>query len=261
MKYIPAGRTSLVKRGPTALQLQTEYAHRPSPRITTTILENGQVIHKIDRQLDKVVDSIEAQNEAADRIKQQHLAVIEMLKQQPVNVLPSELTVDRPDPAPLSTGPLPIASSEEMEAVLTAKAVKVATEDTMPPTRVSRKPIDEALRAVAGAQSVFPLSLDGSPLEAAQMTGALRALFGPIVDDLSDLVTVFADVPGKERRKETGVYEIERDRLYLVSPGDVLYLVLIYPVDLTTSYESVLRETLRLSLLPPGTPDLSRPAK
>lgn len=78
--YIPAGRTSLVKKGGLSLQIQTEYARIPAPRITTTILRNGQVLHKVQRELEYQITSLEEQASTEEIIKRQHMAVVTQLK-------------------------------------------------------------------------------------------------------------------------------------------------------------------------------------
>ena len=68
-QYIPAGRTSLVRRGGAPIQVQTEYAFRPYPRVTTTILDNGKVLHKVERKLEKGIDSLEEQSHMEEVIR------------------------------------------------------------------------------------------------------------------------------------------------------------------------------------------------
>ncbi len=81
-EFIPSGRTSLVNRNGTALQIQTEYAYRPYPRVTTTILDGGRVLHKVEKKLKKCIESIEEQNEMEDIIKHQHSQVMLVIKDQ-----------------------------------------------------------------------------------------------------------------------------------------------------------------------------------
>lgn len=75
-EFIPVGRTSLARRGETALQVQTEYAARPNPRIATTISENGRVIHKVERPLERQIMSAEEQRETEAQMRQQHASVV-----------------------------------------------------------------------------------------------------------------------------------------------------------------------------------------
>ncbi|MEE9442217.1 MAG: hypothetical protein V3V99_06075 [candidate division Zixibacteria bacterium] len=81
-QYIPSGRTSIVKRGEAEFQLQTECAIIPHPRVTTTIFSKGQVLHKIERTIDKEVTSIEEMHEVEDIIKAQHLEVSKILREE-----------------------------------------------------------------------------------------------------------------------------------------------------------------------------------
>ena len=77
---IPTGRTSLVKRGEVSLQVQTEYAHRPLPRITTTVQQDGRVLQKIERSLDNPIASIEEKNLMEDTIRKQHLEILTIIR-------------------------------------------------------------------------------------------------------------------------------------------------------------------------------------
>lgn len=86
--YIPSGRTSVVKRGEATFQLQTEYARMPHPRVTTTIFNSGQVLHKVERALEGDVDSVERMHEVEEIIKIQHLEVSKTLKEQGLSTAP-----------------------------------------------------------------------------------------------------------------------------------------------------------------------------
>ena len=66
-EFIPVGRTSLVRKRGLNLQVQTEYASRPSPRITTTILSDGQVLHKVERTLKTCVSSLKRRTRRSHR--------------------------------------------------------------------------------------------------------------------------------------------------------------------------------------------------
>ena len=79
--YVPAGKTSIIRRSDISYQLQTEYAYRPYPRITTTILHEGQVIKKIERKLDNIIGSIEEQNDVQDIIQAQHNQVFRLIRE------------------------------------------------------------------------------------------------------------------------------------------------------------------------------------
>ena len=80
-QYIPAGRTSVVKRGRAEFQLQTEYAEIPRPRVTTTIFTQGQVLHKMEKTIDRNITSIDEMHEVEDIIKAQHLEVSKIIRE------------------------------------------------------------------------------------------------------------------------------------------------------------------------------------
>jgi hypothetical protein len=86
--YIPAGRTSAVKKGDVAFQLQTEYARLPHPRVTTSVSLNGRVLHKIEKELPFVIETVEQMHEVEEIIKSQHLEVAKVLRETPLSKEP-----------------------------------------------------------------------------------------------------------------------------------------------------------------------------
>ena len=70
----------MVKTGGLSLQVQTEYAANPSPRVTTTILQEGQVLHKVQRNLEKPISSIEEQSKMEMTIVRQHADILSILR-------------------------------------------------------------------------------------------------------------------------------------------------------------------------------------
>ncbi len=73
---IPAGRTSRIVRGEKELQIQTEYAYRPNPRLTTSVINKGQVIQKIQQDLDTPVSTLEEKVKVEDLLRKQHMEVL-----------------------------------------------------------------------------------------------------------------------------------------------------------------------------------------
>ncbi|MCX6826323.1 MAG: hypothetical protein NTV06_03495, partial [candidate division Zixibacteria bacterium] len=74
--YMPAGRTSRIVRGSTELQIQTEYAYRPTPRLTTTVFAGGQVIHKIEKELSAGTITPEDKMKIEGLLRRQHMEVV-----------------------------------------------------------------------------------------------------------------------------------------------------------------------------------------
>lgn len=89
-QFIPAGRTSAIKRGEVVYQLQTEYARLPQPRITTTISSQGRVFHKVEKSVAGDVDSIERMHEVEEIIKVQHMEVSRVIRERGLPTDPAE---------------------------------------------------------------------------------------------------------------------------------------------------------------------------
>jgi hypothetical protein len=192
------------------------------PRITTTVLNNGRVLHKIERSLDRAVESVEEQAKTEVIIKRQHGEVISILQgdsplasaSQPVSTVHSE-----PDSAP----PPPVSP-----------AVQPAKEVTP----------DEKLRQIPGVTHVFTLDNEGNFFS---NTGSeqFAKMFAPIFRNVSELVQLFGREPGVGITREPGVVEIERDRLYFASSGTECYFIVVRRVNVTTEYEKEIKQAVR----------------
>ncbi|UCD64625.1 MAG: hypothetical protein JSW34_04100 [Candidatus Zixiibacteriota bacterium] len=204
--FIPNGRTSRVKKDGLALQVQTEYAFRPYPRLTTTILNDGQVIHKIEKKLDRPVGSVEEQSEMEQLIKRQHSEVVSVIKEKAS------------------------ASSATLQEFKESASGYISLSDR--------------LRSIAGVQSVYELDNEGNFCRQ-DIEEKFRKAYSALFKGLKDLIEVFAAVPGLGMTRERGVYEVERERLYLVSCGDEICVVTVKRgASSETNYEQTLRQTL-----------------
>lgn len=96
-QFIPSGRTSIVKSGETELQMQTEYAARPQPRVTTTIFSKGQVLHKVEKTIGKEIESIEEMHRIEDIIKAQHLEISKIIRAKGLPTVPESRIGLAPD--------------------------------------------------------------------------------------------------------------------------------------------------------------------
>ncbi len=206
LQYIPAGRTSTVKRGNTVLQVQTEYAHRPNPRITTTILDNGRVLHKVERQLDRTIESLEEQRKTEVTLVRQHTEVMSIIQNDPSAVNEPKF----PSPEPIDISPLSA---------------------------------HDRIKAIPGVQMVIQMENDGT-FSSPEMTMEFQKQFAFVFKNLRELLELFERVPGVGVVRRQGVYEVERDRLYFVSCGDECFFVVIRRVNVTTQYEQELRAVL-----------------
>ena len=214
-RYIPAGRTSRVKTSSGLLQLQTEYAYHPYPRITTTIQSSGQVLHKVEKRLENEICTIEEQQLMENIMKRQHTEVEEIVCRQPVP----------PQPQQPETSPTP-------EIVLKSK--------TQEPDQPS-KSIRELLRELPGVEHVFRLDNSGV-FHSDAVSEQFRKSFGPVFKGLNELLLLFDELPGPGPRRRRGIYEVQRDRLYLISAGDECLFITIKRIDRDTDYEKALKE-------------------
>ncbi|KAA3635294.1 MAG: hypothetical protein DWP97_04985 [Calditrichaeota bacterium] len=234
-KYIPTGRTSLIKKDTVSLQVQTEYAYRPFPRLTTTILNSGQVLHKIEKKLEKEIESIAEQNIIEERIRSQHADVIKIIKENNTDSL-----LDSKKPAE----PTPVVSEIHQDAVsevAVSDAVVHETEIAAPPP--AEEEIEESneihytqrFKAIEGVKYVYHLTPDGqfhSEVESNQF----KKTFSPIFKNIVEMMEIFAISPGGLER-EKGVCEIQRNQLYLVSAGEKIYFVVLENPNKDINYE------------------------
>ncbi len=73
--YIPTGRLSAVERNGEKIQIQTEFGLYPMPRVTTTVILGGQVLHKQQREWDAETETEEGQRELEVFLNKQHLDI------------------------------------------------------------------------------------------------------------------------------------------------------------------------------------------
>jgi hypothetical protein len=228
-EFIPTGRTSLVKKGPVALQVQTEYASRPVPRITTTVLKSGQVVHKIERHLDAPIDTLEEKSRVEEVLRKQHAEVLGIIDDSAVQsqaTLASAIapTVDPQDEPAEPSGP------ERIHAPLTERFDSVQT-------------VQDRLLEIPGMYRVYRLDHEGG-FQQTELKDEFRKTFGPVFKNLREMISVFAEIPGVGLNREQGVYEIERDRLYLVSSGIEYFICYLKRPDTSVDYEKAIRSTL-----------------
>ena len=215
--FIPVGRTSLVRRGKLALQIQTEYASRPAPRITTTISTNGQVLHKVQRPLEKLIDSFEEQRSTERTMLHQHEEVIEILKRD--NAIAPSPSIDI-ELAVMEEPPEPVEEEFEPEPVYHT--------------------VIERLEHLHGVERIYGLDNEGRFTEG-KIGREFKKSFSAVFKNLNELMHLFCRLPGVDGHREIGVYEVEWDRLFFVSAGDACYFVLVKPSAGQIDYEQMIR--------------------
>lgn len=213
-QYIPAGRTSLVNKSGTALQVQTEYAYRPYPRVTTTILDNGKVLHKVEKKLNKGIDTLEEQSHMEEVIKQQHSEIVAIINEK------------------RETKQEKVVREEKIQVTDTAK-FRIPTEPTLA----------DKLTSIPGVEKVYHLDRAGrfvTPEDVDYFKSAYPSLYR----GLEELIELFMLLPGAEMKRERGVYELERDSLYFVSAGKDFFFIKATRIDHKTDFEKAIKEMI-----------------
>ena len=153
--------------------------------------------------MDSPIDSLEEQDKAATIMRRQHAEVASIVENEASN-LTLQVPVN-PEPKPRH---------------LTAY---------------------EKLCQLPGAERVFRMDINGNFVDA-QVSDQFRESMKNVFRNINDLVEVFIREPGVGMTREKGVYEVERDRLYLASAGAEFYFILVKPPNRATDYERIIKE-------------------
>jgi hypothetical protein len=160
--FIPAGRTSRMRRGPHELQIQTEYAHHPNPRLTTSVISGGQVIHKIQQDLATPISSLEEMSKVETMLRKQHLEVMEIVKRRDFS---KDLTTkERPQ--------------------IEAKSLSLA----------------KRLASISGVENVFRVDNDGG-FHSSGVSEEFKKRYDSVFKSLYEVLDIFCQLPGGKREK------------------------------------------------------------
>jgi hypothetical protein len=77
---IPGGLSSEASFKDTKFWVQTEFAQRPKPRVTTTISINGEVVEKVENVWERLPQTEEDKQEIEKFLKRQHQQVLKKIK-------------------------------------------------------------------------------------------------------------------------------------------------------------------------------------
>lgn len=77
---IPGGLSSEANFKDTKFCVQTEFAQRPKPRVTTTISLNGEVVEKVENIWERLPQTEEDKQEIEKFLKRQHQQVLKKIK-------------------------------------------------------------------------------------------------------------------------------------------------------------------------------------
>jgi len=163
------------------------------------------VLHKIEKKLDRPIGSSEEQTEIERMIKRQHAEVVAIIEEH--------------------------------------NAGKPAMLEVLKTSHSDYLTLADRLKTIPGVQRIYDLDNDGNFLRQENVE-AFRKAFGPVFKGLRDLIEIFSQIPGITMTREKGVYEVERDRLYLVSCGDEICIVTVNPTNDKIVYEHAIRKAV-----------------
>ena len=203
---IPAGRTSRIVRGSTELQIQTEYAYRPQPRLTTSVISKGQIIRKIQQELPAPITSLEEKNKVEDLLRRQHAEILNIINSKKKEA--NQTIKDNPPPKP-------------------------------EPTSLS---LIDRLASIEGVDRVIRINNDGQ-FESDNVSEEFKKMFSSVFKGIGEILEIFSQLPGGKR--EEGVCALEPDRLYLVSSGYECYFILAHLINPDIDIEKLIHAELK----------------
>jgi hypothetical protein len=233
--YIPAGRTSRIARGTLEIQVQTEYAYRPTPRLTTTVFSSGQVLHKIEHELPAPISSPEGQFKVEALLRKQHLEIMEIVGREnfTTRLLAKKESEKVPEP---KAEPVPEVIAEKIPEK------PVLPEPPAPPLAMPRIPVIGRIMEIDGVEKVFRLDNSGN-FESESVTDEFKKRYSFLFKNMAELLEIFGSQPGGAREK--GVYTVEHNRLYLISAGYEYYFVLTRRNLNTRNFEEAFYSALK----------------
>jgi hypothetical protein len=168
--YIPAGRTSRIFQGDIEIQIQTEFASRPSPRITTSIFSKGQVMHKVEQELKGQMTSFEDKIRIEDKLRKQHFEVLKTLKDE-----------------------------KKLQSFLSTTAIKEGGGNS-----VSRR-----IKDINGVERVFYINNEGE-FSSDQISKEFKKKYSVISKSMLEILNIFGLLPNGEREKGVYEVESDR---------------------------------------------------
>lgn len=87
---LPAGLLSETRFGDTKFFVQTEFASRPQPRVTTTISIDGAVVEKVENIWEKLPQTEEEKEAIETYLREQHQRVLKTIEEKKGNLISFE---------------------------------------------------------------------------------------------------------------------------------------------------------------------------
>ncbi len=253
---IPAGRTARMRRGDTEVQLQTEYAPRPTPRITSSILLSGELLHKIETPLESAIETQEQLENVERQMLRQHSEALKALKSQPDiehgRFSFETMKVRLKDPKngkhsqPSGGGTLrPQETAQLVKMARRAAQAGPLQNDSLSQSdeiRKVKRTTLERLYEIDGVDKITTLDWRGRFLSE-KAEKEFKRSFSSIYKHLNEALEIFSPL-ANGRGREEGVYEVEPRRLYMVSHCGFIYFLIMKRMPGSRSIEEIVREAL-----------------
>ncbi len=107
--FIPNGRLSAVEYGDEKVQIQTEFAAHPRPRVTTSVVLAGRVVHKEEQSWELETESQDGQRNLEQALKRQHIEIHERVETHVIDMVSRPQAASSPVKMPEVKSPLPPA--------------------------------------------------------------------------------------------------------------------------------------------------------
>ncbi len=247
-----------MKRGDAEIQLQTEYAPRPTPRITSSILLSGELLHKIETPLDSPIETQEQLDKVERLMLRQHGDALKALKNQPegersrfsfesMKARRKERETPKPDSQRPRTNQTlrPKETAQLKEMVHKAEQAGPLQSNSMSQSdrihKLKRTTL-ERLYEIEGVDKIATLDWKGRFLSE-KAEKEFKSKFSSIYKHLKEAIEIFSPL-GNGRGREEGVYEAEHRRLYMVSHCGFIYFLIMKRMPKNGTIEEIVREAL-----------------
>lgn len=94
--FIPNGRLSAVAFGGEKVQIQTEFGAYPRPRVTTSVVLAGRLVHKEEQAWELETESPEGQQNLESALKRQHIEIHERVENNDIDLAPRPQAASSP---------------------------------------------------------------------------------------------------------------------------------------------------------------------
>lgn len=101
--HIPQGKLGAHKLGDKLFQVQTEFAPRPHPRVTSSVILDGRIVHKMDKEWSGGTESDAARDALDKLIADQHKATLEMVRARAVEFIEGQSPISPSNGYPAPT--------------------------------------------------------------------------------------------------------------------------------------------------------------